>query len=98
MGKNDYGLSNLNNQRNQNGGGASTGITELRNGDSQPTRTAQAQERSLQKAKADLNNTGMTDASNIGPNKVAPIINQDGNDIKVDLEGSMPKITEAHGV
>ena len=30
-----------------------------------------------------------------GPNKFEPAIRQDGKDVKVDLEGSMPEINEA---
>ena len=29
-----------------------------------------------------------------GPNKFEPAIKQDGKDVKVDLEGSMPEINE----
>jgi hypothetical protein len=32
----------------------------------------------------------MTVEENEGPNKIAPVIAQDGKDIRVDLEASMP--------
>jgi hypothetical protein len=47
MGRNDYGLGQVNQARNN--GGVSTGITDLRNADSSPTKTEGAQERSLVK-------------------------------------------------
>jgi hypothetical protein len=97
MGRNDYGLGQVNQTRNN--GGNSTGITELRNADSSPTKTAGAQERSLVKGDPKMQLTGMTVEENEGPNKIAPVIAQDGKDIRVDLEASMPSITEApHGV
>ena len=37
----------------------------------------------------------MTVEDGKGPNKFEPAIKQDGKDVKVDLEGSMPEINEA---